>query len=198
MKAIKYLTVLFCLMAILFSCKPKAQQKHTLDPTSKEYFDVKNGSKYIFSEVGDSNVSIEYITSNYVNAQSNPDIENNEILTYDLNAVGQPKISLRVESGGTQYKDRIALITTRNDSNFIGPIIYNLGGNFTTLPGSYDTIERLPTYRISDKVFENVVRIVIFYPVLYREVYFAKNIGLIAKREKNGKLYYARKYFINK
>jgi hypothetical protein len=141
---------------------------------------------------------MEYTTGNYLNNQINPDIENSEILAYDITSPGQPKITIRVEAGGTQYKDRIALVTNRNDSNFIGPIIYNLGGEFTTIAGSYDSVFRYPAYTINNKVFENVVKVVIYAPVLYKEIYYAKNIGLIARREKSGRLFYAKSFSIKK
>ncbi len=198
MKAIKYLSVLFFLTSILISCKPQNQQKHSLDPVTKEYFDVKNGSKYYFSEIGDTNVVSEYTVSSYNNSQSNPDIENSEILSYDLTATGQPKITLRAESGGTQYRDRIAMITNRNDSNFVGPIIFNLGGAFSTIATSSDSVFTYPTYKINGKTFTDVVRVKLFYANFYREVFFAKNIGLIARIESNGKMYYAKKTVIIK
>lgn len=198
MKAIKYLSVLFFLSVVLFSCKPQDQQKHSLDPNTKAYFDVRNGSKYTFTQPGDTNVVYQYSTSNYNNSQSNPDIENSEILSYDLNAAGQPKITIRAESGGTQYRDRIAVVTNRNDTNFVGPIIFNLDGSFSTIANSGDTVFTYPTYTINGKVFNDVVRVKLFNTEIYREVFFAKNIGLIARKERNGTFYYAKSYNVIK
>ncbi|MDI1233604.1 MAG: hypothetical protein PSX81_04930 [bacterium] len=198
MKAIKYLSVLFFLGAVLFSCKPQDQQKHSLDPVTKAYLEIKNGSKYTFTQPGDTNVVYVYNTTNYNNSQSNPDIENSEILSYDLVSPGQPKITIRAESGGTQFRDRIAVVTNRNDTNFVGPIIFNLDGTFSTITNSGDTVFSYLTYTINGKVFNDVVRVKLYNTEIYREIFFAKNIGLIARREKNGTLYYAKSYSIVK
>ncbi len=198
MKAIKYLNVLFFLSAVFYSCKPQDQQKHSLDPNTKAYFDIKNGSKYTFTQPGDTNLVYIYTTSNYNNSQSNPDIENSEILSYDLNSPGKPKITIRAESGGTQFRDRIAVVTNRNDSNFVGPIVFNLDGTFSTITNSGDTVFTYLNYMINGKSFNDVVRVKLYNTEIYREVFFAKNIGLIARKDRDGILYYAKRYSIIK
>ena len=114
MKAINYFILNIFGLSIFFSCQPQDQQQHDLDSSTKAYFEVKNNSKFIFTELSDTNLNIEYTSSNYTNARSNPDIENTEILFYDLNASNQATLTMRCQSGGTQFKDQIALITKKN------------------------------------------------------------------------------------
>ncbi|MES2619191.1 MAG: hypothetical protein V4613_15040 [Bacteroidota bacterium] len=198
MKAIKYSAILFLSVSIMQSCKPTDQVKQVLDPSSKDYFEVKNGSTYTFTEISDTTISINYTSENYLNNQSNPDIENNEIMSYDLVSNGHPKISIRTEAGGSTYKDRIAMITNRNDTNYVGPIIFNLGGTFSKIQNSRDTVFQYPSYTINNRTFTDVIRIVLYGNNLYLEVFYAKNIGLIGRKERAGKFYYVKKYSVNK
>lgn len=198
MKAIKYSAILFLSVQMLQSCKPTDQAKQVLDQSSKDYFEVKDGSSYTFTESGDTNVSIVYTSEKYINNQSNPDIENNEIMSYDLVSNGQPKITIRTEAGGSTYKDRIAMITNKNDTNYVGPIIYNLGGTFSKIQGSSDTVYQYPSYTVGTRTYSNVVRVILYSNPMYTEVFYAKNIGLVGRKIRNGKFYFVKKYSINK
>lgn len=182
----------------MISCSPDKQTKQSLDPTTKEYFEVKNGSIFVFTDSADTTQSIVYTSQNYINTQSNPDIENNEIMVYELVSPGKPKYSIRSESGGAQFKDRIALVTNSNDSNTIGPITYNLGGVFSTGINSYDSVFQYPTYTIKGITFNDVVRLKAFQNPRYYEIYYAKNIGLIARKEKNNKFYFVKRHRVIK
>jgi hypothetical protein len=194
MKAINYFILNIIGLSIFFSCQPQDQQQQDLDSSTKAYFEVKNNSKFIFTELSDTNLSIEYTSSNYTNGRSNPDIENTEILFYDLNASNQATLTMRCQSGGTQFKDQIALITKKNDSSVIGPIVFNLGGEFAPSLGSGDSVFQYPTYQINATIYEDVVRVKLYNNIKYKEIYFAKNIGLVIRKEKNNKTYYVKRY----
>ncbi|MCC6818504.1 MAG: hypothetical protein IT245_06420 [Bacteroidia bacterium] len=198
MKAAKNIIPLVALSLMYYSCSKDKQTPQKLDESTKEYFDVKDGSKYIFTEVSDTNITLEYTSQGYINTQSNPDIENNEILTYDLICSGQPSLTMRAESGGAQFKDRIAIITRFNDTTVIGPVCFNLGGVFSTGVNSFDSIKQHLTYTINGQVFEDVVRIKPYQNSRYKEIFFAKKIGLIARKEVSGKFYYIKRWRINK
>ncbi len=193
MKAAKNFIVYIAASAFLMACGSDKQTAQKLDTTTKEYFEVKNGSIYVFSEVGDTSISNVYTSESYINSQANPDIENNEIMTYNLVSSGNATYTVRCESGGAQFKDRIALITQKNDTLVVGPIVFNLGGTFTTGINSYDSAVFYPTYTINGRVFNNVVRVKPYQNIKYIEVFYAKNIGLIGRREKNNKFYYLKR-----
>jgi hypothetical protein len=194
MKAINYFILNIIGLGLLASCQSQDQQQHDLDSYTKAYFEVKDNSKFIFTELSDTNINIEYISSNYTNDRANPDIENSEFLFYDLNSPNQATFTIRCQSGGTQFKDQIALITKQNDSTVIGPIFFNLGGAFSAGAGSGDSVFQYPTYKINSTTFSDVVRIKLFNNIKYKEIYFAKNIGLIVRKEKNNKTYYVKRY----
>jgi hypothetical protein len=120
------------------------------------------------------------------------------VLGYNLKANGMKSITLRCETGGAQFKDRIALITNRNDTNFAGPIIFNLTGTFSAIQSYTDSVYQYPVYTINNKEFKDVVKVVSKQNPIYTEVYYAKYIGLIAKREKDGSFMYVKKYKVNK
>lgn len=193
MKAAKNF-ILYVFATVLFAaCGTDKQTPQKLDATTKAYFEVKDGSIYVFSEVGDTSISTVYTSESYINTQANPDIENNEILTYNLVSPGNATYTIRCESGGAQFKDRVALITQKNDSTVIGPIIFNIGGTFSTGVNSYDSAIYYPTYTINGRVFNDVVRAKPFNNIKYIEVFYAKNIGLIGRKEKNNKFYYLKR-----
>lgn len=194
MKAIKYLLFLFFISTFLFACNTKEQAKQSLNENTKAYFSIKDGSRYTFTNVADSNVNMEYTTSGYFNNQSNPDIENSEVLGYDLNSSGQDMMTVRCETGGAQFKDRIALITKRNDVNYAGPIIFNINGYFSAIENSSDSVFQLSSYTINGIVFTDVLRITMKTNPIYAEICYAKNLGLIAKKEKGGPLMFVKKY----
>lgn len=198
MKAAKNFIPFVAMTILTISCSQDKQTPQKLDQTTKDYFDVKDGSIYVFTEVSDTNISHVYVSQGYINTQANPDIENNEIMTYDLVCAGQAKFSIRAESGGAQFKDRVALITNLNDTLTIGPICFNLGGVFSSGVNSYDTIKQYPTYTINGQVFNDVVVVKPYQNTKYKEVYYANKIGLIAMREKSGKVKYVKRHRIIK
>ncbi len=199
MKAIKHFTLYIFSIILLFSCKPKEQAKHSLHQSTKDFFGVKDQSKYVFTEVGDTNVSILYTSKNFVNSQANPDIENSEIMIYDLDGgAGQPAFTVRCESGGSEFKDRIALLSIIDGKTSIAAVVFNQAGNFTTANSAGDSAIFHPTYTINNQVFNDVVRVKL-NPAnpLYSEIYYAKHIGLIARREKkDNKFFYVKRYTV--
>ena len=194
MKAINIFILNFIGLAVFVSCKPQDQQQHDLDSYTKAYFEIKNNSKFVFTEASDTNLSILYTASNFTTGRANPDIENSEIMFYDLTANNQASFTIRCQSGGTQFKDQIAMLTKQNDSTVIGPIIFNLGGAFSPGAGSGDSVFQYPSYKINETTFTDVVRVKLYNNIKYKEIYFAKNLGLIIRKEKNNKTFYVKRY----
>lgn len=198
MKAIKHFILMFCSAVFLFSCDDKPKDVQQLDASTKAYFDFKNDSKYTFAEISDSTTDIVYTIKNYVNNTANPDLENNEIISYDMVSDGLPTLNIRAESGGLQFKDRIALLTKYNDTTVIGPIVFNLNENFSVGVNSGDSAVRYSTYTLGGRTYNDVVRVKPLTNYFYKEVFYAKNIGLIGRRDKNGKVYFLKSYSVNK
>lgn len=194
MKAINYFVLNILVLSVFAACKSPDQEQHDLYPETKAYFDIRNGSTFTFTDYSDTSVAIEYTSGNYNNNRANPDIENSEILFYDLNASGQPSFTMRCQSGGAEFKDQIALVTRVGDSTFIGPVIYNTSGRFGPGQNSGDSVIAYPTYNFHTTVFSDVLRVKLLNNLRYSEVYFAKRVGLIARREKSGKFYYVKSY----
>lgn len=194
MKAINIFILNFIGLAVFVSCKPQDQQQHDLDSYTKAYFEIKNNSKFVFTEASDTNVNILYTASNFTTGRANPDIENSEIMFYDLTANNQASFTIRCQSGGTQFKDQIAMLTKQNDSTVIGPIIFNLGGAFSPGAGSGDSVFQYPSYKINETTFTDVVRVKLYNNIKYKEIFFAKNLGLIIRKEKNNKIFYVKRY----
>jgi hypothetical protein len=201
MKAIKYFGLYIFSVSLLFSCKPKEQAKHSLNGSTKEYFEVKDQSQYVFADYSDTTITVSYTTKNYFNSQANPDIENSEILFYDLDAgAGKTYFTVRCESGGSEFRDRIALVANNNGNISIAAILFNQGGNFTTSNGSGDSVLLYPTYTIKNRTYSDVIRVKLnpSNPD-YRETLFAKHIGLIGYMEKkDNKYFFLKSYQINK
>lgn len=194
MKAINYFVLNIIVLSAFAACKRPETEQHDLDPVTKAYFDIRNGSTFTFTDFADTSVSIVYTSSNHNNSRANPDIENSEILFYDLNAGGKPSFTMRCQSGGAEFKDQCALITRDADSTFVGPVIYNTSGRFGPGQNSGDSVVDYATYSFHTTVFSDVLRVKLLSHPRYKEVYFAKRVGLIARREKSGKFYYVKSY----
>jgi hypothetical protein len=70
MKAIKYSTVLFLISIAMVACDTKKQATQSLDPTTKDYFEVKDGSTFTFVNVSDTNAEIVYTSSGYFSTKA--------------------------------------------------------------------------------------------------------------------------------
>lgn len=197
MKAINFF-VLFAISALfVFSaCRDENPEERVLDASTKAYFDIGNGSSFIFTDASDTNISTLYTSAGKSTGFANPDIENSEYLIYDLNSGSGQSFTIRCQSGGYQYKDQIALLTKRNDSVYVGPVIFNLAENFTPGVNSRDSVFKHATYELNSKPFSDVVRVKLAANSLYKEVYFAKGIGLIGYRSKFDRLTYVKRYTI--
>ncbi len=201
MKAIKYFTLYIFSISIFISCKPKEQAKHSLHSSTKEYFSIKDQSKFYFTEISDTNITIQYTSKNYINNQANPDIENSEIMVYELDGgAGQPAFTVRSESGGAEFKDRIALLVNIDGTLSIATVFFNQGGTFTSTFASQDSILFHDTYTINGQLFNDVLQMKLHSSnLLYSELFFAKHIGLIARSEKKeSKFFYVKRYQVNR
>ncbi len=194
MKAIKFFFIILFSILILNACKPKNQAPNKLSQSTKDYFEIRNGGLFIFGTISDTSVSIPYTSGNYINNQVNPDIENNEIIMYELSSSGKPLFTIRSEAGGTQYKDRVAMLSKFNDTTSIAAIIFNLNGKYEPQPGTYDSVIQYPTYAIGNKTFNDVLRVKVSNNAKYKQVILAKNIGLISWQTKNDIIYYLKRY----
>ncbi len=194
MKSIKFLSVLFFAIAFFIACKPKNQAANKLSQSSKEFFEIRNGSEFIFGITADTGYTLKYTSSNFINNQANADIENNEIMTYDLTAVNFPTFTIRTEAGGTQYKDRMAVLTKVKDTLTVGPILFNVNGNFEPQPGTYDSVFQYPTYTIGGKTFNSVLRVKMANHTKYKQMFFAKTLGIIAYTNKQDLTYFVKRY----
>jgi hypothetical protein len=190
----KFFLYYVLILSVLHSCKPKEQPKVLLNQSSKDYFSIQNNSIYNYTTLIDTNIQLEFKTANFFTTFSNPDITNNEVISYDLLCNDFPiQFTFKIESGPTQFKDRITVISKRNDSFFLGPFLFNLNGNFELPNGSKDSIYQVPSTKFNNTAFNDVIRIKLFNHPLFNEIYFAKFKGMVAFIDKNGKLHYAIK-----
>lgn len=190
----KFFLFYISIFSILYSCKPKDQIKVFLNQSSKDYFSIQNNSSYNYVTLNDTNIQLEFKTSNFLTTFSNPDITNNEVISYDILSNEFPiKFTLKIESGPTQFKDRIALISNKNDSFFLGPFFFNLNSNFELPNNSKDSIFIIPSVTFNNTKFNDVIRIKLFDHALFNEIYFSKFKGMVAFSNKSEIIHYAIK-----
>lgn len=194
MKAINYFVLNIICISVFMSCKPKEQEKSDLDSGTKDYFEIRDNYKFIFTKSSDTNISIEYTSSNFNNTRANPDIENSEIMFYDLNANVKPKYNIRCQAGGGKFNDQIALVTFYDDSTYIGPVFYNVNGDFIPGQKTGDSVLIHSTYNLNGIVYPDVIRVKLFAHLKYNEVYFAKGLGLVGIKLKDNTLLYVKRY----
>ncbi|MDP2176622.1 MAG: hypothetical protein Q8K70_12000 [Bacteroidota bacterium] len=190
----KFFLINVLIFSFLHACKPKELSKVFLSDSSKDYFSIQNNSNYTYTSFNDTNIQVNFKVSNFYTTFSNPDITNNEFITYDLTSNEFPiKFTFKIESGPTQFKDRITLISKKNDSLFIGPSLFNLNGNFDLSKNSKDSLSILPAKKFNNTTYDDVIRIKLFEHPMFNEIYYAKFKGLIAFSDKKGIIYYAIK-----
>jgi hypothetical protein len=110
-----------------------------------------------------------------------------------MNSDNSTDYTLRVEASTGEYKDQMVLITKQNDSMSIGPAIFNIGGSFRSTVGSRDSVFTYPTYTINNTNFTDLIRVKVYSHYWYSEVYYAKFMGLVAVKEKNGRIRYVKR-----
>jgi hypothetical protein len=179
---------------IFNACNDYEKEKTLLNSSTKDFFTVKDNSTYLYVDAEDTSKTNQYTVKNFFNKFSNPDYTNNEIMYYEIMPEdNSPSFIMRIEAGSILYSDRITLMTIKNDSTFFGPLFINTAGEFEVYQSLNDSLFLYSTYQFGNTTYENVLRLKIFENSLYKEVFFAKSMGMIARIEKNGKLYYSKK-----
>lgn len=184
------------MLTFFSACNEKDVKQILLNKSSHDYFNVKNGSKYFYSSLEDTSSTKVYTVGSYINGFANPDISNNEYLFYEIKASETSKFVMRVESGTSEFSDRISLLTYKSDTITIGPVFFNTAGEFNSPSDSKDSISILPNITFSNTTFNDLILIKPFNTSVYREVYFAKGYGLVAYRAQNGVLYFSKRTVI--
>jgi len=192
MKYIKYFICFILITCFLASCSDNNVDSVPLNQSTKDFFNIKNGSKYQFVSMLDTNTVSAYTVENYNNLFSNPDISNNEIIFYDMKSLNNPTFTIRAEAGNTKFNDRITLLTRKNDSIFVGPICFNTSGTFSAVLDSKDTLTNIASIIFGNTSYTDVIKIAPFNHPLYKEIYYAKGFGLIARKERNDAFYYSK------
>lgn len=197
MKYIKYFISFVLIACFIASCKDTNVDSVLLNQSTKDFFNIKNGSNYQFVSMPDTNTISTYTVENYNNLFSNPDISNNEIMFYDMKSQNNPTFTIRAEAGNTKFNDRITLLTRKNDSIFVGPILFNTSGTFSAVVDSKDTVTNISSIVFGNTSYTDVIKIAPFNHPLYKEIYYAKGFGLIARKENSNALYYSKRNQIN-
>ncbi|MBC7425534.1 MAG: hypothetical protein H7321_03270 [Bacteroidia bacterium] len=187
---------LFSAALIFFgSCDKQKTEAVHLDGSTKDYFQALDGSQWIYALVTDSSVTQTYNSQGYINKQANADLENNEIMYYDMVGTNIPQLTIRCEANNVLLRDRIALIT-KNDSIYVGPIVYNLTSTFSSITN--DTITQMPTMTFGNRTFKDVVKVALYKRGVYDAIYYARGLGLVRKDHNDGRVFVLHKYNIIK
>lgn len=196
-----FLTVL-SIFFLFNACNDSTIPQVSINEVPKKFFNIQNGSQFTFVNANDTNKDLNYQSANYFNAFTNPDISNNEVLSYELNSSTEPiSYLIRIEAGGsstTPYNDRVSFIQKSNDTLSIGALMFYSNAQFIAPLETRDSVHFFNTRTIGNRQFQSVLRVKLFSNPKFNEVYFADGIGLVGYIRKNGSLVYLKKYTVLK
>jgi hypothetical protein len=196
MKYYKPFLFVLSIIFLLSSCDDKEIPAIDINEVPKKFFNIQNGSKLTYVNVNDTNKETDYFVANYYNTYVNPDISNNEVLYYELvSPTENASFLMRIESGGkalNAFNDRISMIYKQNDTFTVGALFFYTDSKFIPPVETGDSVQLLDNRTIGNRTFQ-FIRVKLKNNPIFKEVYFAEGIGLVAYIRKNGSLVYLKK-----
>lgn len=171
--------------AVIFtSCDEKEKDTVNLYGPTKEYFSFKEGSTWEYEYENNSSIVESVVSEKFSEGYSEHGSSRLEFFIYDLISSSSNKIVVRAEAGGLDPIDRIVLINYLKNSNVVyTPVLWNTGIEFSVEAG--DKIEFLNSFMVNSKSYSDVYHIEPKASEVFKELYVAKNVGIIQKTYEN-------------
>ena len=169
---------------LLTSCKEDGKDTVDLFEGTESYLKFNNGSTWTYALKSNTSFKENVTCTESSSGYSDPGSKNLEFFIYTLNSDVNDKVIVRAEAGAIERIDRIVFINYLSKGDpFYSPILWNAGQVFTM--GAGDTIEYLNSYTVSSDTYNDVYRIVPKVKDVFKQMYIAKNIGIIEKTYAN-------------
>jgi hypothetical protein len=185
----KVFFIVVLLGAVIFSsCDTEENDSVDLYDVTKEYFSYDEGSTWKYELEGNSSVVENVVSERFSTGYSDHGSKKLEFFIYDMVSSSQNKIVMRAEAGGLDPIDRIVFINYLDNSNVVySPILWNTGIEFSMEVG--DQIEYLTSFQVNSDTYNDVYHIVPDDQDVFKELYVAKNVGVIKKTYANDSTY---------
>jgi hypothetical protein len=180
-------------LLLVSACEKSGTRKlYVLDGYFRSYFEFKDGSTWNYYLNNDTNVRETVVLSNYVAGVMLWEDMEQEFFTYTLNSSIDSQMIVRT-AATPDNTGRWALLYNQNNFRQIAELYYNtnqIGG----VQGNNDTVSYLSSFNVGDVVFNDVIRLQSNRKRVLKELYFAKNVGVIRRDYVDGRIFLLKSY----
>lgn len=180
-------------LLLVSACEKSGTRKlYVLDGYFRSYFEFKDGSTWNYYLNNDTNVRETVVLSNYVAGVMLWEDMEQEFFTYTLNSSIDSQMIVRT-AATPDNTGRWALLYNQNNFRQIAELYYNtnqIGG----VQGNNDTVSYLSSFNVGDVVFNDVIRLKSNRKRVLKELYFAKNVGVIRRDYVDGRIFLLKSY----
>lgn len=185
MKITTRITLVLIIAFMVAGCKQEVK-RFNFQPNTMDYFSYKNNAKWVYKLSIDK--SYDTVTSaNYASGFADRAEGEAQVLSNTLNGQLHERMVIRAEAIPTQNSDRIAILTMVNGLFVQGPVLINVGGTLNAENGS--TAEILTTLNVNGTVYSDVLEVTLKAHTIYKQLWFARNVGIIKKSYLNDDTY---------
>ncbi len=181
------------LFLLLGGCDKFSSVKHfVIDSGVRSYFQYKTGSNWEYVLQTDTNVKVTTTVLNYKEGKMQWDAFSQEFFEYDLSSPIDSLVKLRAIADDNNVT-RINLLY--RDTTFkVAMQWYYVGGIYTAVSGTNDTLNMLGTRNVNGKNYDEVMEYAPAKKSLYRKLWIARNVGIVRKEMKDGRVFLLRSY----
>jgi hypothetical protein len=187
-----------CLMLIaasglwmLSSCETEPVRTVPLNQTTLDFFKFQNGSEWIYQQVDDTTVQERVTVEDYTTGKNRFDKIEVSFLRYMLKSDLLNHVMVRAESGMGDPVDQIAFITMDSALTY-GPVFW--ADAKAVSGGGNDSFRYDESVRIGGVEYNNVIRVAFAKHPVYKNISISKELGIVQKQFRNGKVFRLRRF----
>lgn len=177
-----------------------------MDPVFKSYFNFSNGSSWVYVLLSDTNTK-ENLTA--VQRQEGVKEQEglnkfNEFFEYLLKSDKETMLQVRALADEKQTSFAAFHVWTKNTSGTGADSMFRLGadvmygdGKFVPMYTRNDEVKMHDQLVIDGKVYKDILEIKLAQSFYYTRLIFQKNVGLLRRELKDGKIYQLKNYKLN-
>jgi hypothetical protein len=194
-KRITFYSILFGmpLLLALHACQKDPRKSIPLNQLTLDYFQFKNGSEWIYELVSDTNIQERVVATDFSTGKNRFDEVEINFFKYTLVSDLNYSIMVRAESGMKDPVDQIAFVTKDSFLSY-GPILWSDASGVSV--GSNDSFRYDESVRIGGVEYNKVIRIGFANHPVYKNISMSKELGIVQKHYRNGKIFRLRSYNI--
>lgn len=192
MKRIIFFSFLGGLLLVSGCSKFESVKHFKMDAAVRSYFQYKEGSKWEYVLESDSNVRETTTVVNYLEGKMVWDAFDQEFFEYNLSSTRDSSLKLRAIADDKELS-RASLIV--KDTSYKLALQWTFaGGIYAAVSGTGDTLKTYSSKMVRGISYSDVMEFIPAKKVFYRNVWFAKNVGIIRKQRLNGEVMLLRSF----